>query len=40
MTADPKKSLTSESISEFAENDVDHLLQTDLADFRRRQLVG
>jgi putative transposase len=40
MTADPKKSLTSESISEFAKNDVDHLLQTGLADFSLRQLVG
>jgi len=40
MTADPKKSLTSASIPEFAKNDVDRLLQTGLADFSLRELLG
>ena len=40
MTADPKKSLTSASISELAKSDVDQLLQTGLADFSLRELLG
>lgn len=40
MIADPKKSLTSASLSEFAKNDVDRLLQTGLADFSLRELLG
>lgn len=40
MTTDPKKSLTSASIDEFAKNDVDRLLQTGLADFSLRELLG
>jgi len=40
MTADPKKSLTSASISELAKSDVDRLLQTGLADFSIRELLG
>jgi putative transposase len=40
MTADPKKSLSSSSISELEKNDVDRLLQTGLADFSLRELLG
>src|SRR5689334_20404359 len=40
MTADPKKSLTPDSISELAKNNVDQLLQTGLADFSLRELLG
>jgi transposase-like protein len=40
MTADPKKSLTSTSISDLAKSDVDRLLQTGLADFSIRELLG
>jgi putative transposase len=40
MTADPKKSLTPTSISELAKSDVDQLLQTGLADFSLRELLG
>ena len=40
MTADPKKSLTSASISDLAKSDVDRLLQTGLADFSIRELLG
>ena len=40
MTTDPKKSLASTSISELAKNDVDRLLQTGLADFSLRELLG
>ena len=40
MTTDPKKSLTSASISELAKSDVDQLLQTGLADFSLRELLG
>jgi putative transposase len=40
MTADPKKSLSPASISELAKNDVDQFLQTGLADFSLRELLG
>jgi putative transposase len=40
MTADPKKSLTSASVSDIAKNDIDQLLQTGLADFSLRELLG
>ena len=40
MTADPKKSLASVSLSEIAKNDVEQLLQTGLADFSLRELLG
>ena len=40
MTTDPKKSLTPASISEVAKNDIDRLLQTGLADFSLRELLG
>ena len=40
MTTDPKKSLTSPSISELVKSDVDQLLQTGLADFSLRELLG
>ena len=40
MTADPKKSLTPPSISDIAKNDIDQLLQTGLADFSLRELLG
>ena len=40
MTTDPKKSLAPPSISELAKNDVDRLLQTGLADFSLRELLG
>jgi len=40
MTADPKKSVSSPSLAEFAQNDVDRLLQTGLADFSLRELLG
>jgi putative transposase len=40
MTTDPKKSLTSASVSEVVKNDVDRLLQTGLADFSLRELLG
>src|SRR5712691_5257434 len=40
MTTDPKKSLASVSISEIAKSDVDQLLQTGLADFSLRELLG
>ena len=37
---DPKKSLASTSISELAKSEVDQLLQTGLADFSLRELLG
>src|SRR5438132_9153593 len=40
MTTDPKESLSSASIAESAQNDVDQLLQTGLADFSLRELLG
>jgi putative transposase len=40
MTADPNKSLASVSLSEIAKSDVDQLLQTGLADFSLRELLG
>jgi putative transposase len=40
MPADPKKSLSPASISELAKSDVDRLLQTGLADFSLRELLG
>ena len=40
MTTDPKKSLASTSISELAKSEVDQLLQTGLADFSLRELLG
>ena len=40
MTADPKKSLASVSLSEIAKSDVHQLLQTGLADFSLRELLG
>src|SRR5712692_3562587 len=40
MATDPKKSLASVSISEIAKSDVDQLLQTGLADFSLRELLG
>lgn len=40
MTADPAKSLTPASVSERVKNDVDQLLQTGLADFSLRELLG
>jgi hypothetical protein len=40
MTTDPKKSLTPASISEHAKSDVDQFLQTGLADFSLRELLG
>jgi len=40
MATDPKKSLTPASISELAKSDVDRLLQTGLADFSLRELLG
>lgn len=40
MATDPKKSLTPASVSEIAKNDVDQLLQTGLADFSLRELLG
>ena len=40
MTADPKKSLAPASIAELAKSDVDQLLQTGLADYSLRDLLG
>jgi putative transposase len=40
MATDPKKSLPSSSISSMAKTDVDRLLQTGLADFSLRELLG
>ena len=40
MTTDPKKSLASVSLAEIAKSDVDQLLQTGLADFSLRELLG
>ena len=40
MTTDPKKSLTPASVSDVAKNDIDQLLQTGLADFSLRELLG
>src|SRR5437764_7815557 len=40
MTTDPKKSVSPGSISELAKSDVDQLLQTGLADFSLRELLG
>ena len=40
MTTDPKKSLTPASISELAKSDIDQFLQTGLADFSLRELLG
>src|SRR5262244_3406761 len=40
MATDPKKSVTPSSISSVAKSDVDRLLQTGLADFSLRELLG
>lgn len=40
MATDPKKSLPPASIAELGKNDVDRLLQTGLADFSLRELLG
>ena len=40
MTADPKKSLTSPSVSDIAKNNIDQLLQTGVADLSLRELLG
>jgi hypothetical protein len=40
MTTDPKKSLAPSSLAEFAKSDVDQLLQTGIADFSLRELLG
>jgi putative transposase len=40
MATDPKKSLPSSSVSSMAKTDVDRLLQTGLADFSLRELLG
>ena len=40
MATDPKKSLAPTSISELEKNDIDQLLQTGLADFSLRELLG
>src|SRR5438477_13199484 len=40
MTADPETSLASSSLCEIAKSDVDQLLQTGLADFSLRELLG
>ena len=40
MTTDPKKSLPSSSASSIGKTDVDRLLQTGLADFSLRELLG
>src|SRR5215468_1997984 len=40
MATDPKKTLPSSSISSVAKTDVDRLLQTGLADFSLRELLG
>src|SRR5919198_3676250 len=40
MTTDPKKSLPSSSVSSIAKTDVDRLLETGLADFSLRELLG
>src|SRR5262249_52816438 len=40
MTTDPKKSLPSSSMSRIAKTDIDRLLQTGLADFSLRELLG
>ena len=40
MTTDPKESLPSSSASTIAKTDIDRLLQTGLADFSLRELLG
>ena len=40
MTTDPKKSLPSSAASTIAKTDIDRLLQTGLADFSLRELLG
>ena len=40
MTTDPQKILTPASVSDVAKNDIDRLLQTGLADFSLRELLG
>jgi len=40
MTTDPAKSLTPAALSELAKSDVHQLLQTGLADFSLRELLG
>src|SRR5678815_1355388 len=40
MATDPKKSVTPTTISNLAKTDVDRLLQTGLADFSLRELLG
>src|SRR5262247_4177009 len=40
MATDPKKSLPSSTVSSIAKTDVDRLLQTGLADFSLRELLG
>jgi putative transposase len=40
MATDPKKSLTPSAVSSSAKTDIDRLLQTGLADFSLRELLG
>ena len=40
MATDPKKSLTPGAVSSSAKTDIDRLLQTGLADFSLRELLG
>lgn len=40
MATDPKKSLTPSTVSSMAKTDIDRLLQTGLADFSLRELLG
>ena len=40
MATDPKKSVTPSSVSSIAKTDIDRLLQTGLADFSLRELLG
>src|SRR5437870_13264561 len=40
MATDPKKSLTPSAVSSSAKTDIDQLLQTGLADFSLRELLG
>ena len=40
MATDPKKSLTPSAVSSNAKTDIDRLLQTGLADFSLRELLG
>ena len=40
MATDPKKTLPPSEISSLAKTDIDRLLQTGLADFSLRELLG